>query len=113
MCLQEFLNIFCEKAKNAISQQNASISQIAVNLRLKHKTNVPFRLLCWVFAYLREVNLLLDSESEKPVASRSCVLICLSEWEKTRFGEISVSKTKTEQPNRTVFKVGVQLTELS
>ena len=113
MGLQEFLNPYCEEAKNAISQQNASISQIAVNLRLKHKTNVSFRLLCWVFAYLRELNLLLDSESEKPIASRSCVLICQSEWEKGRFGEISPSKTKTEQPNRTVFNVCVQLTELN
>ena len=113
MCLQEFLNPFSEEAENANSQPNACISQIAVNLRQKHKTNVSFRLLCWVFVYLRKLNLPLDSESEKPVASRSCVLICLSEWEKTRFGEIFVSKTKTEQPNRTVFKVGVQLTELS
>ena len=113
MCLQEFLNIFCEEAKNAISQQIASISQIAVNLRLKHKTNVSFRLICWVFAYLRKLNLPLDSESEKLVASRSCVLICQSELEKTRFGEISASKTKTEQPNRAVFNVCVQLTELN
>ena len=81
VCLQKFLNIFCEEVKNAISQQYASISQIAVNLRLEHKTNISFRLLCWVFAYLREFNLPLDSESEKPVSSLSSVLICQSECE--------------------------------
>ena len=113
MCLQEFLNPFCEEAENAFSQPNASLSEIAVNLRLKHKTNVSFRLLCCVFAYQRELNLPLDSESEKHVASRSCALICQSEWEKTRFGEISASKTKTEQPNRTALNVSVQPTELN
>ena len=81
VCLQEFLNPFCEEAQNAFSQPNATIFHIAVNLRLKHKTNVSFRLLCWVVAYLRELNLPLDSESEKHVGSRSCVLICQSEWE--------------------------------
>ena len=81
VCLQEFVNSFCEEAEKAFSQPNASISQIAVNLRLKHETNVSFRLLCWVFAYLRELNLHLDSESEKPLASRSCDLICQSERE--------------------------------
>ena len=80
-CLQELLNPFCEAAEKAFFQPNASISEIAVNLRLKHETNVSFRLLSWVFAYLRELNLPLDSESEKHVASRSCVLICQSEWE--------------------------------
>ena len=113
MCFQKFLTPFCEKSENPFSQPNASISQIAGNLRLKHKTNVSFRLLCWVFAYLRELNLPLDWESEKLVASLSCVLICQSEWENTRFGEISASKTKTEQPNWTVFNVCVQGTELN
>ena len=113
MCLQEFLNPFCEEAQNAFSQAKASISPIAVNLRLKHKTNISFRLLSWVLAELRQLNLPLDSESEKHVASRSCVLICQSEWEWTRFGEISASKTKTEQPNRTVFNVCIQLIELN
>ena len=78
MSLQEFLNPFCEEAEKAFSQPNASISQIAVNIRLKHETNVSFRLLCWVFAYLSGLNLPLDSESEKHVASRSCDLICQS-----------------------------------
>ena len=81
MCLQEFVNPFCEEAENPFFQPNPRISEIAVNLRLKLKTNVSFRLLFWVFADLREFNLPLDSESEKHVASRSCVLICQSEWE--------------------------------
>ena len=81
VCFQEILNPFCEEAQNAFSRPNASISKIAVNVRLKHKINVSFKLRCWVFADLRELNLPLDSESEKHVASRSCVLICQSEWE--------------------------------
>ena len=81
MCLQEFLNPFCEEAQNAFSQEKASIFQIAVNLRLKHKTNLSFRLLFWVFADLREFNLPLDSESEKHVTSRTCVWIFQREWE--------------------------------
>ena len=113
VCFQEFLNPFCEEAEKAFSQPNASISQIAVNLRLKHETNVSFRLPCLVFAYLRESNLSLDSESEKHVASPSYVLICQSILEETRFGEISASKTKTEQPNKTAFTVFVQLTEFN
>ena len=113
MCLQEFLNPFCEEAQNAFSLPNASISQIAVNLRLKHNTNVSFRLLCCVFAYLRELNLHWDSEGEKRGSSRSCVLIFQSEWEQTLYWEISASKTKTEKPNRTALNVFVQLTELN
>ena len=81
MCLQEFLNPFCEEVENAISQSNAGIQELVGNLRLKHKKNVSSKLLCWVFAQLRELNPLSDSESEKHVASRSCVLICQSEWE--------------------------------
>ena len=75
MCLQQFVKPFCEEAEiaffhpnpsisaiwemlafaweeaqNAFSQAKASISQIAVNLRLKHKTKVSFRLLSWVVA---------------------------------------------------------------
>ena len=81
MCLQEFLNPFCEEVENAFSQPNEGIQEIAGNLHLKYKKNVSCKLLCWVFADLRELNLPLDSESEKHVASRSCVLICQSEWE--------------------------------
>ena len=113
MCLQEFLNPFCEEAQNAFSQPNASISQIAVNLRLKRKTNVSFRLLCWVFAQLRELNPPSESESEKHGSSRSCVSLYPGELEQTQYWEISASKTKTELPNRTAFNVCVQLTELN
>ena len=79
--MQEFVNPFCEAAENAFFQPNLSISKIAVNLRLKHKTKVSFKLLSSVFADLRELNLPLDSESEKHVASRGFVVICQSEWE--------------------------------
>ena len=65
MRLQEFVNPFCEAAEKAIFQPNPSISEIAVNLRLKLKTNVSFRLLCFLLAYLRELNPRLDAESEK------------------------------------------------
>ena len=57
MFLQEFVYSFCEEAENAYFQPNPSISEIAVNLRLKLKTNVFFRLLCCVLAYLLELNL--------------------------------------------------------
>ena len=79
--MQELVNPFCEAAENAFLQPNPSISEIAVNLRLKHKTNVFFRLLGWVFADLRELNLPLDSESGKHVVSKSCVLLFQREWE--------------------------------
>ena len=81
MCFQEFLNFFCEEVENAFSQPNAGIQEIAGNLRLTHKKNVSCKRLYWVFDDLRELNLPLDSESEKHVASRTCVLICQSEWE--------------------------------
>ena len=57
MCFQEVVNPFCEEVENAFFQPNPSISEIAVNLRVKLKTNVFFRLLCCEFAYLRELNL--------------------------------------------------------
>ena len=113
MCLQEFVNPFCEKGRKAFARPNPIISGIALNLRLKLKTNVFFRLLCCVFAYLRELNLPWDSESEKRVSSRSCVWILQSEWEWTLYWEISASKTKTELPNKAVFNVCIQLTELN
>ena len=81
MRLQEFVNPFCEAAENAFLQPNPSISEIAVNLRLKHKTKLSFKLLCDVFVQLRELNPRLHSESEKDVSSRSWVLIFHSEWE--------------------------------
>ena len=113
MSLQEIVNTFCREAENAFFQPNPSISEIAGNLRLKHKTNVSFRLPCCVFAYLRELNLPWDSESEKRVSSRSCVCIYQSEWELTLYWKISASKSKTEPPNRTAFNVCVQLKELN
>ena len=113
MCLQEFVNPFCEETENAFFQPNPSISGIAVNIRLNLKTNVSFRRLCCVFAYLRELNLPWDSESEKRVSSRSYIWIFQSKWEWTLCWEICASKTKTEQPNRTAFNVCVQLTELN
>ena len=45
MRLQEFVNPFCEAAENAFLQPNTSISEIAVNLCLKHKTNVSLTAL--------------------------------------------------------------------
>ena len=50
-------NSFCEKAENAFFQPNPSISEIAVNLRLKRKRNISFRMLFCVFAYLTKLNL--------------------------------------------------------
>ena len=75
MCLQEFLNPFCEEVENAFSQPNPGIPEIAGNLRLEQKTNVSGKLLYWVFAHLRELNPPSESESEKHVSSRSCVSI--------------------------------------
>ena len=113
MCLQEFLNPFCEEVENAFSQPNPGIQEIAGNLRLKHKRNVSCKLLCWVFAQLRELNPLSESESDKHVSSRSCVLTYCSDWEQTLYWEISASKTKTELPNVTVFIACIQLTVLN
>ena len=113
MCLQEFLHFFLEEVQNTFSQPTPGIQEIAGHLRLKLKTNVSFRLLFCVFAYLWEFNLPWDSESEKRVSSRSCVWIFQSEWKWTLCGEISASKTKTEQPNRTDFNVSVELTKLN
>ena len=81
MCLQEFVNPVCEAAKNAFPKPILGLQEIAVNLRLKHTTNVNFKLLCWVFAQLTELNPRSESESEKHVSSRSCVVIYQSEWE--------------------------------
>ena len=94
VCLQEFLNTICEEVENAFSQPNTGIQEIEGNLRLKHKTNVSDKLLCWVFAQLRELNPTSESESEKHVSSRSCVSIYPCEWEETRYWEISASKQK-------------------
>ena len=113
MRLQEFVNPFCEEAENSFFQPNPTISEIAGNLRLKLNTNVSFRVLCCVFAYLRKLNLPWDSESEKRISSRSCVWIYQSEWELTLYWEISASRTKTHLPNRTVFNVCIQRTELN
>ena len=113
MCLQEFLNPFCEVEKNAFSQPNASIQEIAGNLRRKHKKNVSCKLLCWVFAQLRKLNPPSESESEKHGSSRSCVSLYAGECVQTRYWEISASKNKTELPNRTVFNVCIQLTDLN
>ena len=81
MCLQEFLNPFCEEVENAFSQPNAGIQEIAGNLCLKHKKNVSCKLLYCVFAQPRELNQRSESEGVKYVSSRSSVLIYQSEWE--------------------------------
>ena len=73
MCLQESLNTFCEEVENAFSQPNQGIQEIAGYLRLKHKKNVSCKLLCWVFARLREWDPPSESESEKHGSSRSSV----------------------------------------
>ena len=73
MCLQEFLNPFCEEVEKAFIQPNAGIQEIAGNLRLKHKKNVSCKLLGWVFSQLRELNPPSESESAKHGFSRSCV----------------------------------------
>ena len=85
MCLQEFLNPFCEEVENAFYQPNVGIQEIAGNLRLKHKKNVSCKLLCWVFAQLRELNPPPESETERHGSSRSCVLLYPGELEKTRY----------------------------
>ena len=85
MCLQEFLNPFCEEVENAFSQPNPGIQEIAGNLHLKHKKNVSCKLLCWVFAQLRELNPPSESETEKHVTSRSGVSLYTGEWEQTRY----------------------------
>ena len=81
MCFQAFLNPFCEEVENAFSQPNPGIQEIAGDLRLEHKTNVSGKLLCWVFAQVRELNSPSESESEKHVSSMSCVSIYPGEWE--------------------------------
>ena len=81
MCLQEFLNPFCEKVENAFSQPNAGIQEIAGNLQLKQKINVSLKLFCCVFVQHKVFNLCLDSESLKHVSYRICVLVFQSEWE--------------------------------
>ena len=85
MCLKEFVNPFCEEMENAFFHPNPSISEIAVNLRLKHKKNVSCKLLCWVFAQLRELNPPSESESEKHGSSRSWVSLYPGELEQTRY----------------------------
>ena len=113
MRFQELVNPFCEEVENAFSQPNPGIQEIAGNLRLKHKKNVSCKLLCWVLNQLRELNPPSESESEKHVSSRSCISLYQGEWEQTRYWEITASKTKTELPNRTVFNVCIQLTEVN
>ena len=113
MCFQEFLNTFCEEVENAFSQPNQVIQEIARNLGLKHKENVSCKLLCWVFAQLRELNRPSEWESEKHGSFRSWVSLYPGELKQTRYWEISASKTTTELPNRTVFNVCIQLMELN
>ena len=81
VCLQEFVSRFCEKAENAFSQPNPGIQEIAENLRVKHKTNVSFKLLCSTFPQLRELNPRSESKSEKHVSSKSCGFIYQDKWE--------------------------------
>ena len=113
MCLQEIVHPFCEEAEKAFSRPNPHIQKIAGNLRLKHKKNVSWKLLCWVFAQLRELNPPSESESEKHGSSRSWVSLYPGELEQMRYWEISATNTKTELPNRTVFNVCIQLTKLN
>ena len=85
MCLQKFLIPFCEEVENAFSQPNTGIQEIAGNLRLKHKKNVFCKLLCWVFAQLRELNPPSESESEEQGSSRSCVSLYPGVWVQTGY----------------------------
>ena len=85
MCLQEFLNLFGDEVEDAFSQPNQVIQEIAGNLRLKHKKDVSCKLLCWVFAQLRELNPPSESESEKHGSSRSWVSLYTGELEQTRY----------------------------
>ena len=85
MCLQEILNPFCEEVEIAFSQPNPGIQEIRGNLRLKHKKDIPCKMLFWVFAKLRELNPPSESESQKHVSFRSCVLIYPGELEQTRY----------------------------
>ena len=54
-----------------------------------------------------------DSASKKRIFSGSCICISPSEWTYMLYREISVSKKNTKLPNRTVFNVCIQLTELN
>ena len=85
MCLQEFLNPFCEEVENAFSPPNQVIQEIAGNFRLKHKKNVSCKLLCWEFAQLRELSPPSESESEKHGSSRNWVSLYPGELEQTRY----------------------------
>ena len=94
MCLQEFLNPFCEEVENAFFQPDPVIQEIAGNLRLKHKKNVSCKLLCWVLAQLRELNPHSESESEKHDFSRSCVSLYPGEWDKPDIEKYLLIKPK-------------------
>ena len=85
MCLQEFLNPFCEEVENAFSQPNPGVQEIAGNLRLKHKKNVSRKLICWVFVQLRELNPPSESESEKHGSFRSWVSLYQGALEQTLY----------------------------
>ena len=85
VCLQEFLNTFCEEVENAFSQPNPGIQEIAGNLRLKHKKNVSCKLLCWLFVQVTELNPPSESESVKHGSTRSCLSLYQGEWEQTRY----------------------------
>ena len=85
MCLQEFLHFFFEEVENAFSQPNPGIQEIAGNLGLKHKKNVSCKLVCWVFAQLRELNPPSESESEKHGSARSWVSLYPGELEQTQY----------------------------
>ena len=85
MCLQGILNSFCEEVENAFSQPNQVIQEIAGYLRLKQKKNVSCKLLCWVFAQLRELSPPSESESEKHGSSKSLVSLYTGELEQTRY----------------------------
>ena len=85
MCLQEFINPFCEEVVNAFPQPNPGIQELAGNLRVKHKKNVSCKLFCWVFDQLRKLNPPTESESEKHGSSRSLVSLYPGELEQTQY----------------------------
>ena len=72
MCLQEFLNPFCEEVENAFPQPNPGIQEIAGNLRLNTKKRILQTALLGVRS-ARKLNPPSESESENHGSFMSCV----------------------------------------